>query len=263
MDDPTAEKSTALFVGTDTVAPHAEQDTACLLLNRDTLVDTGWMAPLSMLRHGADPMQVDYLFITHCHHDHYLALPQLLFYHAMRRRERPDRPALTIVGPKPDVRDVVNRVLSFLMHERFPDVAAPPNVVPLQAGDEFETDRFHVRTCPTVHPVVGLCYRFRDTRSGGSLAVTGDTAYHEPIARFAEGVEVLVHEASRGPVSSDPNTRGGHSGSVDAAKIASLAGAQQLFLTHYPRAKRESILAAAHEVFPNTHAAMEGDVVMF
>ncbi len=176
MDDPTAEKSTALFVGTDTVAPHAEQDTACLLLNRDTLVDTGWMAPLSMLRHGADPMQVDYLFITHCHHDHYLALPQLLFYHAMRRRERPDRPALTIVGPKPDVRDVVNRVLSFLMHERFPDVAAPPNVVPLQAGDEFETDRFHVRTCPTVHPVVGLRLPFRGTRSGGGVAGTGRTA---------------------------------------------------------------------------------------
>ncbi len=263
MGSPSSCRNTALFLGTDTVAPHAEQDTACLLLNRDTLVDTGWMAPLGMLRHGADPMLIDYLFITHCHHDHYMALPQVLFYHAMRRRERPDRPPLTIAGPKPDIRDVVNRALDFLMHDRFPDVATPPNVVPLQAGDQFETGRFCVDTSPTVHPVVGLCYRFRDTESGGSLAVTGDTAYHEPIARFAEGVDVLVHEASRGPVSSDPNAHSGHSGSIDAARIAAAAGVGRLFLTHYSRANRERIVAAARDVFPNTEAATEGDVFRF
>jgi ribonuclease Z len=205
--------------------PEADQDTACLLLNYDHLIDTGWNAAINMGRYGGDPMLVDYLFITHCHHDHYIGLPQLLFVHAMWHRRRPDRPPLTIVGPKPDVAMVVERAQSFLRMDQFPSVDTKPQVVALQAGDSYTTPRFD----------------------------------RPPLADHVRGVDLLVHEASRGPCESHPNDRGGHSGSIDAARIAQAGEVGKLGLIHYPSAARDKVLAAAQTVFPETVALQEGD----
>ncbi len=253
------ERTRVTVVGSATVVPQADQDTACLLLNHDHLIDTGWNAAINMGRYGGDPMQIDYLFITHCHHDHYIGLPQLLFVHAMWRSRRPDRPPLTVIGPKPDIGMVVERAVHFLRAEQFPDAVTMPKVVALQAGDSYATPRFEVTTAPTVHPVVGLCYRFRDSVTGATLAVTGDTAYRLPLADHVRGVDLLVHEASRGACASHPNDRGGHSGSIDAARIALAGEVRQLGLIHYPSAIRDQVLGAAQEVFPNTVALREGD----
>ncbi len=250
-------------LGAATVIPGANQDTASLLLNRNTLVDTGWNSAIHMLRFGENPLAVQWLFLTHCHHDHYLGLPQLLFYQAMRGARTPGRPPLVIVGPKPDVALTVERALNFLQHDRFPDVPAVlPEVRPLQAGDTLETPRFRVRTAPCVHPVIGLCYRFEDKQTGTTVVVTGDTAYHPPLAEHARGADLLVHEASRGPEALSPLARGGHSGAPDAARIAAAAGVRQLLLIHYPKNRAEETLAAARAIFPETRLAEEGDRIV-
>ena len=79
-------KTTVTFLGTSAVVPGAGHDTASFLINGKYLVDTGWYATIKMRGYGFDPMQLEYLFFTHCHHDHYIGLPQLLFYLRMRRR---------------------------------------------------------------------------------------------------------------------------------------------------------------------------------
>lgn len=252
-------KTTVCILGTDTVVPQPGNDTACVLINGDCLVDTGWNAAVGMVAFGADPMDVEYVFLTHCHHDHYLGLPHLLFYHAMRRSLRPGKAPVTVVGPKPDVSLVVDRSLAFLRHDQFPEAAAAPRVVALQAGDTFETPRLTVTTAPTVHPVVGLCYCFRDKLSGAAVAVTGDTACHPPLADHVRGVDLLIHEASRGAVESHPNARGGHAGALDAARIAREGAVRRLVMVHYPWAQREAVEAAARAVFPATEAARPGD----
>ncbi|MBN2450527.1 MAG: MBL fold metallo-hydrolase [Lentisphaeria bacterium] len=255
------QRTTILFLGTATVTPGPGQDTACLLINRTCLVDTGWNAAINMLQYNCNPMDVDSVLITHCHHDHYIGLPQLLFYHAMRRGSRPDKGPLTVIGPKPDIGMVVERALHFLRHEQFPDAATVPRVVALQAGQSCEAGALRITTSPTVHPVVGLCYRLEDTRTGGVVVVTGDTAYHPPLAAHAAGADLLVHEASRGPVASDPNAISGHSGSIDAARIALEATVRQLALVHYPGHLRNEVLRAAQDVFPQTVAPLEGECI--
>src|SRR5579871_6483509 len=114
-------ESTVTFLGTSAVVPGAGHDTASFLINGKYLVDTGWYAAIKMRSYGFDPMQLEYLVLTHCHHDHYLGLPQLLFYLRMRRRERPDRPPLKIVGPAEDLERVVMLARQFLQPDRFPD----------------------------------------------------------------------------------------------------------------------------------------------
>lgn len=252
---------TLRILGTCTSYPAgAGQDCSCMLLDHSVMVDTGMAGVHRLLDCGEDPNAIDFLFITHCHHDHYLALPQLLFYHRTRGRLRqPGRRPLTIVGPKPEIRLVVERALHFLRTDAYEDVADEPTVVPLYAGESFETPRFTVTTCPTIHTVTGLCYRFTDKTSGASAVLTGDTAFHDGLVRHAQGADLLVHEASYGPRHRDANLVGGHSGAPDAARVAHEAQVRRLALIHYAPAQRDATLQAARETFPDTIAPHPGE----
>ncbi|MFQ5677017.1 MAG: MBL fold metallo-hydrolase, partial [bacterium] len=149
-------KTTITFLGTATVVPAAGHDTASFLINGKYLMDTGWYSAIKMLQYGFSPMDLEYLFISHCHHDHYICLPHILFYLRMRRNERPDRPPLKVIGPAEDIQLVVDLARQFLQTERFPDVECIPDIFPLAPGESFEEEAFRVDTCATVHAVQGL-----------------------------------------------------------------------------------------------------------
>jgi ribonuclease Z len=253
--------TTVTFLGTSSVVPGYGHDTASFLINGRYLVDTGWYATLKMRGYRFDPMQLEYLFLTHCHHDHYIGLPQLLFYLRMRRRERPDRPPLRIVGPAEDLERVVTLARQFLQTERFPDVECIPELFPLSPGESFEDAAFRLDTCATVHPVQGLCYRFTDRSTGAVFAFTGDTAYHAPIAAHVRGVPLLIHEASYGPDPAPAENRSQHSGAPEAARIAVEAGVGRLALVHCPEEKQAAAVAAAQAIFPNTFWPADGETV--
>lgn len=142
--------ATLTFLGTASVTPEAGHDTASFLINRDILVDTGWSAAIRMLSYGFSPLDLEYLILTHCHHDHYLGLPQLLFYRRMRQRDRDGLRPLKIIGPAEDLERVVKLSRDLLQADRFPDVDHVPEVVPLSPGDRFECPTFHLETCNTI-----------------------------------------------------------------------------------------------------------------
>jgi ribonuclease Z len=214
-----------------------------------------------MLSYGFNPMDLKTLFISHCHHDHYIGLPHILFYQRMRRRERPDRPPLKIVGPEADIQRVIDLARAFLQTDRFPDVECAPEVFPLAPGESLELEELQIDTCETVHPVQGLCYRFADKRTQASFVFTGDTAYHPPIAEHARGASLLIHEASHGPNSlADPGPSG-HSGAPDAARIAQMAGVKRLALVHCMESRAQQAVAAARQIFPNTFLPEDGQTV--
>ena len=111
--------------------------------------------------------------------------------------------------------------------------------------------------------VDGRCYRFTDGASGRSIVSAWDTAYHEPIATFAQGADLLVHEAS---FAADPQKysaeslrASGHSTAMDAAHIAKKAQVSRLMLIHYKMADIESSLQAARAIFTETYAAGDGE----
>jgi ribonuclease Z len=254
-------KTEITFLGTSSVVPGAGHDTASFMINRKYLVDTGWYAAIKMRSYGFDPMRLEYLFLTHCHHDHYIGLPQLLFYLLMRRHERPDRPPLKIVGPADDLERVVMLARQLLQPERFPDVAYTPELIPLHAGQTYETAEFRLDTCATLHPVPGLCYRFTDTHTGAIFAFTGDTAYYPPIVDHVRGVSLLIHEASYGANPAPEDNRSLHSGAPEAARVAREAGVERLALVHCSEDRQEAAVAAAKAIFPNTFWPLDGETV--
>jgi ribonuclease BN (tRNA processing enzyme) len=254
-------RTTLRFIGVSNCLPDAGQETACVLLNESVLVDAGWHAALHMRRFGCDPLAVSHVFLTHCHHDHYLGLAPLFFYRAMKAKEGASCPPLVIAGPHIEMERVIEGARQFLQAERYPDAALPLGVVHLRPGESYDAGRLRVRTAQTVHPTLSVCYRFEDTATGAVVVVTGDTAYYEPLGRFAAGADVLVHEASAGPGSRDPLEAWGHSGAQDAARIAQAARPKRLYIVHFSEAQREADLNAARLIFPETYAPREGEAV--
>jgi ribonuclease Z len=236
------------IIGDSSCIPDLRRETACFLINGKHLVDTGWCSALRMREHGFDPLKLDSIILTHFHQDHYIGLPQLLFYIGLRKRTGPP---LNIVGPSENLRRVVEAADAFLQVPRFPELAVNRKLVPLAAGDKFETTDLRFDTFAANH-VSGtnrveqaLVYKVTDKASGACAVFTGDTHHHPPIAEFAKGASLLIHD-------------GAHTAPKDAARIAQQAGVKRLVLIHYGHSRGAKILAEAKAVFPNTELAEEG-----
>ncbi|MDA0745911.1 MAG: MBL fold metallo-hydrolase [bacterium] len=249
------------FLGTASVTPEAGCDTASFLIGRKILVDTGWYSAIRMLDYGFSPLDLEYLILTHCHHDHYIGLPHLLFYRRMRQKDRAELPPLKIIGPEADVQRVVDRARGLLQVDRFPDVDHVPNVFPLAPGKCLETDTFRLDTCATIHAVQGLCVRFADKETGSVFGFTGDTAYHPPIAKHLNGCPLIVHEATHGARVPENAFASGHSTAVEAARIAVEAGAERLALVHMRENEASAAVEAARQIFSGAFRPGNGEAV--
>src|ERR671914_3064956 len=86
-----------VFLGTGSSVPPARRATACVLIRAGgarILVDAGEGAQRQMMR-STGLVQLDEIYITHYHADHYLGLPGLLKTYDLQERQRP----LRILGP--------------------------------------------------------------------------------------------------------------------------------------------------------------------
>lgn len=255
--------TTLTFVGTGSCTPPPRNETACFLINEHVLVDTGWCAALSMMQCGHEATQLDHVFITHCHHDHYMGLASVFFFRRMQRQRMPeDAPELRVIGPAEDIERVVELARAYLQVDRFSAVQTTPEVYPLEPGEEFRAGELTVKTAATHHNVQGLAYRFLDDNTGVEIGISGDTAYHPPLADHFRGVDVLIYEAGAGLAEPEVGPEGGHSGVRQSATIARDAGAKRLYILHTNASLKHEILAAAREVFPETYWPEPGMVVV-
>jgi ribonuclease Z len=255
----TAPAGTALtFLGTAAAVPAAGEETASFIVNGELLVDCGWNCAQRLLQHGHDPLAVRTLYFTHCHHDHYLGLPGLLFYRGMTGRGAARPPPLEIVGPPDDLPVVVELARQFLQVDRFPVVWPEVTLRPLEPGETYESDRYRIDTIRALHPVTGVSSRLIDKRTGAVIAFSGDTAPNAALIDLARGADLLIHEASLAADVPDGSLRGDHSRATDAARAARDADVKALRLIHVPARYRTASLAAAQAIFSAAAMATEG-----
>jgi ribonuclease Z len=239
------------IIGESSCIPDVGHETACLLVNGKHLVDTGWCAAQRMRVHGFDPLALESIILTHFHQDHYIGLPQLMFFMGLKKRPGPP---LNILGPAEHLKHIIDATDTFLQVPRFPELAVNRKLVPLAAGDTFELADLHLETFAANHvsgknePEPALVYKVTAKASGACAVFTGDTHHHPPIAGFAKGASLLIHDGS-------------HTAPKDAAEIARQAGVSRLVLIHYARNRAEKILSDAKAIFPNTELAEEGSTL--
>ncbi len=115
------------------------------------------------------------------------------------------------------------------------------------AGVRFTSRRQDRHSAPT------LGFRFGDT-----LTWITDTAYDADSAAFAEGSELLAHEAWF--TESAPRNADIHSSAAQAATVATRGGVERLVLIHLPPFEQsiDPLLDEAQAAVPGAVAATDG-----
>jgi ribonuclease Z len=235
------------FLGTDACMISAYNDSSGILINGKYLIDTGYFLVGSLKRLNIDPCSIEQLFFTHMHHDHYMALPQLIFWYLQNGKPL-DK--LQIFGPKNDLKRVVDLTMAFLQAgkgQAFYQDCSYPTLHELAGGEKFELDDMIISTCQSFHPIDGLCYRFEEKSTGKVVSLTGDTFYKEHIPIALRGCDILVHETALADAKSDINKPPSYLHSnIDISLISAReARAKKLFIHHFPALKAEAVINKA------------------
>jgi ribonuclease Z len=289
------------FLGTGGSVPTARRATACLLVMRGgerLLFDCGEGSQRQMHR-SLGLVQLDEIYITHLHADHYLGVPGLLKTYDLMDRERP----LIIYGP-PGLAELFGALRRILGRTRY-DV----EVVELEPGKAVPRDGYEIRAFPVEHrmaahgyalveddrpghfdketalrlgieegPDFGRLQRGEEVqgsdgvvrpedvmgkaRHGRRVVITGDTAPCMATAEAAQGAQLLVHDGSFAEKEAQRAAETGHSTAGQAAALAREAGVKMLALVHIStRYNVKQVLDEARAVFPGATAPRDFDLV--
>ena len=292
-----------VFLGTSASAPTARRGLASLLVRRGgdrLLFDCGEGTQRQLLRSSIGLVDLEEIFVTHFHADHYLGLPGLLKTFSLRARDEP----LRVYGP-PGLGELYNalgRVIGRLTY--------PVELVELRAGDRLERDGYEICAFPVDHRVPALGYalveaerpgRFDDAkadelgvpfgpergvlqrgepvtladgrtiqpeelvgepRPGRTVVYTGDTRPADAVPMLFPGADLLIHEATFGEDERERALDTGHSTAAEAAGIARDAAVSLLAITHVsPRYLASDLVEEAQAIFPGTILPRDFDIV--
>ena len=264
------------------------------------LFDCGEGTQRQLLRSDVGLVELEEIFLTHFHADHYLGLPGMLKTFALRGREVP----LTIYGPRglADLLGSLRRIFGRLSYE--------VSMVELAPGDELARDDYRISAFAVDHGVTAIGYaivederpgRFDvdvadrlgvpagrergmlqrgepvtladgrivapeqvlgEPRAGRKLVLTGDTAPTASVVDASEAADVLVHEATFLVDERDRARETLHSTAGEAALVAQEAGVRLLALTHVStRYFGHQVVEEATRVFSATVVPRDFDLI--
>jgi ribonuclease Z len=285
------------FAGTAGSVPTARRGLPAILLRRGgdrLLFDCGEGTQRQLLRTvGLPDMQA--IFLTHHHADHWLGLPGMLKSFELRDRDAP----LAVYGP-PGTAELMRAMRVVYGRLRYPF-----SVVELEAGDAVGRDGYEVTPFNVRHrghafgyaivedmrpgrfdaelatrlgvpfgPDFGRLQRGETVngvrpdqivgpeRSGRKIVLSGDTGPCEMVRVAAHRADVLVHEATFIDQERERALQTGHSTARQAAELARDADVRMLALTHVStRYAGGEIRDEARAVFERTEVPRDFDVI--
>jgi len=286
-----------IFLGTAGSVPTARRGLPAALVRRGgerLLFDCGEGTQRQLVR-SVGLAELDAVFLTHLHADHWLGLPGMLKSFELRDRERP----LTVYGP-PGTRAALERLRPVFGRPRFGLTFAEPEpdealerdgyrIVPFLVRhrgraygyaivEDHRPGRFDAARAETLGvrpgPDFGRLQRgeavdgvspdqvLGPDRPGRRVVLTGDTAPTDAVVVAAHGADVLVHEATFGDEDRERAAQTLHSTARQAATVAADAEVALLALTHLSsRLPARRLLEEAREVFPDTEVPRDFDAI--
>jgi len=293
-----------VFLGTAASAPTAQRSPAAVLVRRGgdrLLFDCGEGTQRQLQRSAVGLPDLEEIFLTHYHADHFLGLPGMLKTFALRGREETP---LRVYGPR-GLRELFKQLGPFI--GRLP---YPVSLVELEPGETVPRGEYGIEPFAADHGAAALGYalveperpgRFDvavadglgvpagpargrlqagenvelpdgrlvtpgdvlgEPRPGRRIVISGDTAPSPTVVQRAHGADLLVHEASFLAEEADRARETNHSTAAEAAEVARLAQVRLLALTHIsPRYFGPELAEEARAVFPNTVVPRDFDVI--
>lgn len=286
------------FAGTGGSVPSARRGLPSILLRRGAdrvLFDCGEGTQRQLVR-SVGLADLDSVFLTHFHADHWLGLPGMLKSFALRERDQP----LAVYGPKGlyQLMDAVRFVYGKLPYKL--------TVTELEPAETVKRDGYVVAAIPVRHknasafgyaivedsrpghldaklaeelgvkpgPDFGRLTRgetvngvtpeqvMGPTREGRKVVISGDTLPCEAVAVAAHEADLLVHEATFAEEEAERARQTGHSTARQAAELAREANVRMLALTHVStRYPGGDLREQARAVFAPTEAPRDFDTI--
>jgi ribonuclease Z len=286
------------FAGTGGSVPSPRRGLPAILVRRGgarLLFDCGEGTQRQLMR-SVGLTDLDCVFITHFHADHWLGLPGMLKSFGLREREQP----VAVYGPR-GLRQMMDETR--FIYGRLPyDL----NVAELEAGETVGFDGFEVAAIPVSHrsnsaygyalvenarpghldpqlaqklgvtpgPDFGKLTRgetvagvtpeqvMGPTREGRKVVISGDTSPCELLTIAAHEADVLVHESTFAEEELERAYQTGHSTARQAAQVALDAEVRLLALTHISaRYPGGDLREEARSVFAATEAPRDFDTI--
>ena len=231
------------------------------------LIDCGEGAQRQFRRMHLSFLKVEAVFLSHIHGDHVFGLFGMLSTMAMYGRTQ----ELHIYAPQSFA-----GILKFFLNYFGEGVNYGIIHHPLNMK---EPETVHVSKCVSVsafplrHKIECFGFRFDEIRSERQLekapavsyAYCSDTAPFDSLPEWVRGVTLLYHEATYQKDMKDKAVLRFHSTTEDAAECAAAAGAGRLLVGHYSSriSDFDAYIRECRELFPETYAVNDGDVIDF
>jgi ribonuclease BN (tRNA processing enzyme) len=186
--------------GGPAINPHGSMPTSHLLsFNGKTIVvDCGAGVALGIARQGVALKSIDAIFITHLHSDHYLDLGPLLhsaWTAGLKHHLTVYAPLGTADYWKHFIASMRFDIETRMADEGRPDLNDLITIQTLDAGAVARFDDIKVTALRNLHPPLTESFSLRFDDGSSSVVFSGDTAYFPPLAEFASGANLLIHEA--------------------------------------------------------------------
>ncbi len=212
------------------------------------VIDCGLGVTSGLVAQGVELKSLGLIFITHLHSDHYLELGPLLHTAWTAGLKSP----VEIWGPQ-GLQDYWNAFLLSMKADidlRMEDEGRPAldglvTIKTISEGRFYEGAAFSVTALENVHPPLVDTFALSFRSAGNHVVFSGDTAYLPALAEFAQGADLLIHEAmledALGPLmkrigNADDRLMKhwlrSHTFAHDAARIATQAKVKALALNH-------------------------------
>ncbi|MHC1742287.1 MAG: MBL fold metallo-hydrolase [Syntrophobacteraceae bacterium] len=208
--------------------------------SRSVLLDCGFTVPPRYFAQTTDPEDLDALWISHFHGDHFFGVPALILRLWETRRRKP----LTIVGQE-GVEEKVTQAMELAYPGFLAKLMYPLEFIPVEAGRAIDVAGLLWRFASNQHGQPDLAVRIDD--DDHAVFYSGDGLATPETLALASGCDLVVHEAFRmdQPVA-------GHGTVMQSVGFARGAGAKRLALVHVQRDERRAragdIQAFAREV---------------
>ena len=213
---------------------------------RKCVIDCGLGVTRGLINAGVQLRDIDQVYITHLHSDHVIELGPMLHSAWTTGLDR----EISVYGPNgtAEYLDGFFSSLRFdielrLADEGRPDIRDMVRLTEYREGDVHSGDA-KVSALWVPHPPVTECYALKFESGGWRVTFSSDTSRYPPLAEFAKGSDILVHEAmlSKGVdwlVKRTTNAKrlrehlmASHTEAADVGEIAKRAGVKQLVLHH-------------------------------
>lgn len=182
------------FLGCGDAFNERAQCHACHLVqarHTNILLDCGPTSLLTLKREGLSARDIDYIFLSHLHGDHFAGVPFMLLACIY---DTPRVDPLTVVGPPGTERRIRD-----LYRALYPDISQRP--LPFEyrcietAGDEaLKFDGITLRGFQVPHQEHDISLGLRVTVEDKAILYSGDTGWTEALVEQAKGTDLFICE---------------------------------------------------------------------